>query len=117
MKFLVLDEADRVLDAGFAEELKVIYQCLPRDRQTLLFSATLTDDMEAFHEISGDRSYFYKGYEGFNTVDSLNQHFIVTPKNVKEVYLAYLLSKMKEKSIRSAIVFVSTCRYTSNLEE
>ncbi|KAM0950030.1 putative RNA helicase [Dioscorea sansibarensis] len=109
-KFLVLDEADRVLDAGFAEELKVIYQCLPRDRQTLLFSATLTDDMEAFHEISGDRSYFHKGYEGFNTVDSLNQHFIVTPKNVKEVYLAYLLSKMKEKSIRSVIVFVSTCR-------
>lgn len=117
MKFLVLDEADRVLDVGFAEELKVIYRCLPRDRQTLLFSATLTDDMEALNEISGDRSYFYRGYKGFNTVDSLNQHYIVTPKNVKEVYLAYLLSKMKEKSIRSSIIFVSTCRYADNFYE
>ena len=117
MKFLVLDEADRVLDAGFAEELKVIYQCLPRGRQTLLFSATLTDDMEALHEISGDRSYLYNGYKGFKTVDSLNQRYIVTPKNVKEVYLAYLLSKMKEKSIRSSIVFVNTCRYAGNLYE
>ncbi|WP_122697997.1 DEAD/DEAH box helicase, partial [Pseudomonas viridiflava] len=40
---LILDEADRMLDLGFAEELRGIYAALPKRRQTLLFSATFSD--------------------------------------------------------------------------
>ncbi|RHN61698.1 putative RNA helicase [Medicago truncatula] len=45
-KFLVLDEADQLLDVGFQEELKVIFQCLPENRQNLFFSATMTSNLQ-----------------------------------------------------------------------
>ncbi|WP_434679553.1 DEAD/DEAH box helicase [Pseudomonas sp. R1-18] len=43
LQTLILDEADRMLDLGFAEELRDIYAALPKRRQTLLFSATFSD--------------------------------------------------------------------------
>lgn len=109
-KFLVLDEADRLLDVGFEEELKAVFQCLPTERQTLLFSATMTGDLRALHDVSGDKAYFYEAYEGFKTVESLNQQYVFVPENVKDVYLMHIVSTMKDNEIRSAIVFVSTCR-------
>ncbi|CAH9122017.1 unnamed protein product [Cuscuta epithymum] len=109
-KFLVLDEADRVLDVGFEEDLKVIFQCLPKNRQTLLFSATMTGELQTLLELSANRAYFYEAYEGFNTVESLAQKYLLTPSNIKEVSLYCVLSKMEDMGIRSAIVFVSTCR-------
>lgn len=112
-QFLVLDEADRVLDVGFEEELRVVFQCLPINRQTLLFSATMTSDLQTLLELSVNKAYFYEAYEGFKTVESLKQQYIFVPKNVKDVYLLYILSKMEEMGIRSAIIFVSTCRYLS----
>ncbi|KAJ8534379.1 hypothetical protein K7X08_016107 [Anisodus acutangulus] len=109
-KFLVLDEADRVLDVGFEEELRVIFQCLPKNRQTLLFSATMTSNLQTLLELSANKAYFYEAYEGFKTVESLKQQYIFIPKNVKDVYLRYILSKIKDIGVRSAIIFVSTCR-------
>ncbi|MDO7928930.1 DEAD/DEAH box helicase [Pseudomonas sp. KFB-139] len=45
LQTLILDEADRMLDLGFAEELRGIYAALPKRRQTLLFSATFSDEI------------------------------------------------------------------------
>lgn len=109
-KFLVLDEADRVLDVGFEEELRAIFECLPKNRQTLLFSATMTSNLQTLLELSANKAYFYEAYEGFKTVESLKQQYIFIPKNVKDVYLQYILSKIKDIGVRSAIIFVSTCR-------
>lgn len=125
-KFLVLDEADRVLDVNFEEDLRVIFGCLPKKRQTFLFSATMSDNLRSLLELSGNKSYFFEAYEGFKTVETLKQRYIHTPPDGKELHLLYLLSKMKEKEedsiqmtgnrIRSAIVFVSTCRTCQYLD-
>ena len=50
LRFLVLDEADRLLEASFAEDLKVIFDHLPKERQTLLFSATMTQTLIALQK-------------------------------------------------------------------
>ncbi|GER52777.1 dead box ATP-dependent RNA helicase, partial [Striga asiatica] len=110
LQFLVLDEADRVLGVNFEEELRVIFQCLPKNRQTLLFSATMTSNLQTLLELSANKAYFYAAYEGFKTVESLKQQYVFIPKNVKDVYLLHILNKMEEMSVRSAIIFVSTCR-------
>ncbi|XP_021299541.1 DEAD-box ATP-dependent RNA helicase 36 [Herrania umbratica] len=109
-QFLVLDEADRVLDVGFEDELRVVFQCLPKKRQTLLFSATMTDDLETLLELSANKAFFYEAYEGFRTVETLKQQYLFIPKTVKDAYLVHILSKMEEMNIRSAMIFVSRCR-------
>ncbi|TVU37708.1 hypothetical protein EJB05_11038, partial [Eragrostis curvula] len=121
-KFLVLDEADRVLDVNFEEDLRVIFGCLPKKRQTFLFSATMSDNLRSLLELSGNNSYFFEAYEGFKTVETLKQQYIHMPSDGKELHLLHLLPKTKQKddpnqttgdSIRSAIVFVSTGEYAS----
>lgn len=47
VQFLVLDEADRLLDVGFQDEMQTIFGSLPQERQTLLFSATMTPNLHA----------------------------------------------------------------------
>ena len=113
LQFLVLDEADRVLDVGFQEELKFIFKCLPENRQNLFFSATTTSNLQKMHERYQDKLYVYEAYEGLKTVEALKQQAIFIPKKVKEVYLMHILSQMEDMDVRSAIVFISTCRYLS----
>ncbi|XP_074270810.1 DEAD-box ATP-dependent RNA helicase 36 [Silene latifolia] len=112
-KFLVLDEADRVLDVGFEDELRVIFQCLPKQRQTLLFSATMTSNLKMLLEVSANKAFFYAAYEGVKFVESLEQQYLFVPKNVKDVYLLHIISKMEDMNVRSVIIFASrgrTCR-------
>ncbi|KAL6998064.1 DEAD-box ATP-dependent RNA helicase 36 [Sarracenia purpurea var. burkii] len=70
----------------------------------------MTSDLQTLLELSANKAYFYEAYEGFKTVESLKQQYIFVPKNVKDVYLLHILSKMEDMGIRSAIIFVSTCR-------
>ncbi|KAB2601885.1 DEAD-box ATP-dependent RNA helicase 36 [Pyrus ussuriensis x Pyrus communis] len=109
-KFLVLDEADRLLDVGFEEELRAVFECLPKSRQTLLFSATMTSELRALNRPSANKAYKYEAYEGFRTVDTLKQQYVYKPKSVKDVYLVHILSKLEDMGVRSAIIFVAKCR-------
>jgi hypothetical protein len=52
VQFLVIDEADRILEVGFEEEMKQIVRILPKSRQTLLFSATQTKKVEDLARLS-----------------------------------------------------------------
>ena len=60
IKFFVLDEADRLLEKSFAEDLSVIFDNVPKKRQTLLFSATLTDTMESLKKMSINKPFYYE---------------------------------------------------------
>ena len=48
----MLDEADRLLEDNFGDQLQIIFSKLPKNRQTLLFSATITDTIKKLQEIS-----------------------------------------------------------------
>ncbi|KAK4477958.1 hypothetical protein RD792_017223 [Penstemon davidsonii] len=114
-KFLVLDEADRVLGANFEAELRVIFQCLPKNRQTLLSTATMTSNLQTLLELSANKAYIYAAYQGYKTVESLKQQYIFMPNAVKDVYLLHILKMMGEMGVRSALIFVSTCRSCESL--
>lgn len=59
IKFLVIDEADRLLGGQFDQQIATIFNALPKERQTLLFSATMTDTLEKVRMITKKHvSYF-----------------------------------------------------------
>ena len=60
IKFLVLDEADRLFEDSFASDLDDIFEKLPKERQTLLFTATLTDPIRALKDSSTRTPFFYE---------------------------------------------------------
>ncbi|KAG8870757.1 putative RNA helicase [Tulasnella sp. 331] len=97
VKFLVLDEADRLLGSTFASDLAVIFSKVPQSRQTCLFTATLTPTIETL-ALSKPRSGKEKPYvfrdsdsSETETVDTLRQQYILCPSHVREVYLNHLL--------------------------
>ncbi|GJP52530.1 hypothetical protein CLOM_g11632 [Closterium sp. NIES-68] len=129
LQFLVLDEADRLLDRGFEEEIGAILGRMPKERQTLLFSATFTANLHALKAMSKTKKLFhFEAYEGFKTVEALDQTYLFLPANVRDVYLCRLLSRLlpslptilppapplpasaaARPTVRSVIVFTSSC--------
>uniref|UniRef100_A0A183BL91 RNA helicase n=1 Tax=Globodera pallida TaxID=36090 RepID=A0A183BL91_GLOPA len=111
IRFLVLDEADRMLDGQYATQLKVIFDALPTKRQTLLFSATLTSALNRLHEVSVRKPYFFEEKDTIKTVDKLEQRFVLCPRNVKDAYLVYVVKEFYlRRDDTSILVFAKTCR-------
>ncbi|RKP07368.1 P-loop containing nucleoside triphosphate hydrolase protein, partial [Thamnocephalis sphaerospora] len=117
VKFVVLDEADRLLTPSFAPDLGVIMDQLPRDRQTLLYTATLTEAILALQHGDGAEEgaerkpapFVYRCDTGIATVATLRQRYLFVPSHVREAYLALLLHAMVSDA-RSVIVFTGHCR-------
>jgi len=64
----VLDEADRLLDDldyNFGEQLSTIFSALPANRQTLLFSATLTDKLQEVSELAMNKPFFWASKDSY----------------------------------------------------
>ncbi|KAJ1929584.1 putative RNA helicase, partial [Linderina macrospora] len=92
VKFLVLDEADRLLTETFAPDMAVIMNAIPRDRQTLLFTATMTPSILQLREKPSKQPAFTHLCDtSVSTVSSLVQNYIFVPSHVKEAYLVHLL--------------------------
>ena len=89
---LVLDEADRLLDISFSESLRNILLNVPHQRQTLLFSATMTESLIALQKRKMEKAFVYQEYQGLSTDANLKEEYVFVPRRVKEVYLYYLLS-------------------------
>jgi ATP-dependent RNA helicase DDX49/DBP8 len=92
-----LDEADRLLDPSFSSELQVILGALPKAKQTLLFSATMTSEINSL-EFDGKKPFIHTC--GYETVEDCLQQYIFIPSTVRQVYLIYLLlNHLKDKTM------------------
>mmetsp|Transcript_10150 Transcript_10150/g.19104 ORF Transcript_10150/g.19104 Transcript_10150/m.19104 type:complete len:490 (+) Transcript_10150:158-1627(+) len=109
LRMFVIDEADRILDPAFEEDLRVIGQYLPARRQTLLFSATISQSIEILQKVVMKDSFKWSQHDKFKPVDSIKDQYVFVPEKVKEVYLFYILKQFEELKVRSAIIFVKSC--------
>ncbi|XP_042055612.1 probable DEAD-box ATP-dependent RNA helicase 48 [Salvia splendens] len=79
LEMLVLDEADRLLDLGFRKDMEKIVDCLPRKRQSLLFSATVPKEVRRISQLVLKREHVY--------INTLGLESVETNANVKQFYL------------------------------
>ncbi|XP_071954727.1 uncharacterized protein [Antedon mediterranea] len=109
LQCLIIDEADRILEVGFEEEMKQIIKLLPKRRQTMLFSATQTRKMEDLARISLKKEPIYVGVDDSKnnaTVDGLEQGFVICPSEKRLLLLFTFLKKNRKKKV---MVFFSSC--------
>ncbi|CAF2782615.1 unnamed protein product [Rotaria sp. Silwood2] len=109
LQCLIIDEADRILDIGFEEELKQIVQLLPKRRQTMLFSATQTRRTEDLAKMSLKKEPLYVGVDDTSdqaTVEGLEQGYVVVPQDKRFLLLFTFLKKNQKKKM---MVFFSSC--------
>mmetsp|Transcript_12012 Transcript_12012/g.36617 ORF Transcript_12012/g.36617 Transcript_12012/m.36617 type:complete len:448 (-) Transcript_12012:894-2237(-) len=105
VRYLVLDEADRLLNMDFEKELDKIVSVLPRDRRSFLFSATMTSKVKKLQRASLRDPAKVEVADKYSTVDTLVQNYMFIAAKYKDCYLAFLCNEFSGNSI---IVFVDT---------
>lgn len=107
LQILVLDEADRIMDMGFQSAVDALVEHLPKERQTLLFSATQSKRVSDLARLSLKDPEYVSVHEAADTAtpSSLQQHYIVTPLPEKlDTLYGFIRSNLKSKTI----VFLSS---------
>jgi ATP-dependent RNA helicase DDX47/RRP3 len=112
LKYLVLDEADRLLDLDFGTEIDKLLKVIPRERNTFLFSATMTTKVAKLQRASLTDPVKVEVSSKYATVSTLIQNYLFVPAKLKDTYLTYLLNDLAGST---AIVFVSTCANAQRL--
>lgn len=115
LEILVLDEADRMLEEGFADELDEVLKTIPRSRQTMLFSATMTQDVDKLIKVGMNRPVRLMVDAKQQTVSGLVQEFIRLrsapsddEQSTENRRLATLVHLCKTVYASQVIVFIPT---------
>lgn len=109
LQILVIDEADRILEQGFEQEMHQIITTIPKTRQTVLFSATQTKKVEDLARLSIAGKPVYVGVDDEDevcTVAGLEQGYIVCASEKRFLLLFTFLKRNRNKKI---MVFFSSC--------
>lgn len=105
VEMFVLDEADQMLDLGFIHDMKKIIPLLPKNRQTLLFSATMPKEIEKLASTILKSPQIIKVDPVTSTVEAIKQTVYFVDRTNKISLLTYLI---KEKKMTSVLVFTRT---------
>ena len=124
LQFLVLDEADRMLELGYERDVQKIITAInentERERQTLLLSATLTSGIEQLSEVSMKHPKFVDAATAEDENEVGDMTALTTPENLKQTYLiapaklrlvtlaSFILWKTRYSKKRKMLVFMST---------
>lgn len=109
LQCLIIDEADRILDIGFEEEMKQIIRVLPQRRQTMLFSATLSQKTSQLIDTALKSEPLFVGVEETEekaTVEGLQQGYVISASDKRFLLLFTFLKKNRNKKV---MVFFSSC--------
>ncbi|KAL6556372.1 hypothetical protein OROGR_005660 [Orobanche gracilis] len=117
LHMLVLDEADHLLDLGFRKDMEKIVDCLPRKRQSLLFSATIPKEVRRISQLVLKREHAYIDTVGFGSLETnekVKQFYVVAPHDEHLQIVHHLLkSHISEVLEYKVIVFCATAMITS----
>lgn len=112
VEILVLDEADKMLDMGFSEEMDRVFDQLPAKRQTILFSATLGDDIQRINALLLRSPIKIEIADEVAPVELIKQVAYRVDPARKGPLLRYLI---KKEAMQQVLVFVSSTRTADNL--
>ncbi|KAJ7287592.1 P-loop containing nucleoside triphosphate hydrolase protein [Mycena rebaudengoi] len=105
IKFLVLDEADRLLDMDFGPVIDRILKLVPTERTTYLFSATMTSKVAKLQRASLSNPVKVEVSTKYQTVSTLLQYYLFMPLQDKDTYLVSLANSLAQNSM---IIFTRT---------
>jgi len=112
LKFLILDEADKLLNMDFEKEIDSIVMAAPNERNTYLFSATMTSKVKKLQRACLVNPVKVEVSSKYGTAKNLKQQYSFLPAKHKDCYLVYVCNELAGNT---AIIFTATCATTQRL--